>query len=187
MGLLQVNKFGTSDASRGCQQWELVVSEGLLEALAASREFSGRGADAPQGVLGMGMHTGNVLCQERRFQTPVLMSLPLSLSLPSLPLRRRYRSDSNQPLPGEPASATDPEPDESQPRDGQQPLLQHRAPHEHGANTSVFHGPRARGHGAAAGHGHHQDGPGAEHCRINAPSSAQYRNAASSLPGCKYN
>ncbi|KAJ7403956.1 Epsin-2 [Willisornis vidua] len=104
---------------------------------------------------------------------------------------RRYSTDSNQPLPSESASATDPEPDESESRDGNQPFLQCCAPDEHGANTSVFHGPRARGNGTDPGDGQrgldHQDGPGAEHCRINAPTSPQYRNPTISLPVCKYN
>lgn len=180
LGLLQGTKFGTAvRAVRG-------GSCGSVKGAGGTGCFQGThwGADAPRGVLGRGMHTGSVPCQDRWLQPLVLMAVP---HCPFSPRRRRYGSDSNQPLPGEPASASDPEPDASEPRDGQQPLVQHRAPSEHGANTSVFHGPRARGHGPAAGHGHHPHGAGAEHCRINAPSSAQYRNAASSLPGCKYN
>ncbi|PKU33041.1 epsin-2 isoform x2 [Limosa lapponica baueri] len=107
--------------------------------------------------------------------------------------RCRYSTDSNQPLPSESASAPHSQSDESEPCDGNQPFFQCCATDEHGANTSAFHGPRARGNGTDTSYGHcgldNQDGPGAEreHCRINDPTSSQYRNPAVSVPAYKYN
>lgn len=112
---------------------------------------------------------------------------------PSLKTRRCYSTNSNQPLPSESASATYSKSDESESRDGNQPFFQCCATDEHGANTSVFHGPSACGNGTDTSYGHcgisNEDGPGAEreHCRINDPTSSQYRNPTVSIPVYKYN
>lgn len=134
-----------------------------------------------------------ILCQQRGSPRPCVrrgaISFPLLPS--SLQTRCRHSTNSNQPLPSEPASATHSKPDESQSRDGNQPFLQHRAADKHGANTSVFHGPSACGDGPDTSDGpcgvSNEDGSRAERCRINDPTSSQYRHPTVSIPGYKYN
>jgi len=112
---------------------------------------------------------------------------------PSLKTRCSYSTNSNQPLPSESASATHSKSDESKSCDGNQSFFQCCATNKHGANTSVFHGPSACGNGTDTSYGHcgihNKDGPGdeREHCRINDPTSSQYRNPAVSIPVYKYN
>jgi len=209
--MFQVTRFRTSLSSDYSQKWKLVFSKGVFCGIGWCKETDCTCAPVqPQFAEGhpcrflrgvfwvwdlVGMCRRCVLCQKRRSPKPRVRGGTISSPLPpsSLKTRRCYSTNSNQPLPSESAPASHSKPDESEPRDGNQPFFQCRATDKHGANTSVFHGPSACGNGTDTSYGHcgvyNEDGPGAEreHCRINDPTSSQYRNPAVSIPVCKYN
>lgn len=82
LGLFQVTKFGTCVSSQGYQKWELLVSEGVLEALAAAREqtvlvLSFAGWQMLHRVFwGWRRTQGVFFARKDDFQTPVLMAAP---------------------------------------------------------------------------------------------------------------
>lgn len=160
--------------------------------------LSGTHTGFPTGWFGVGSMRGCTdgafFAEKDDFQNLNVYRGAISFPLPpSLKTRRSYSTNSNQPLPSESASATHSKSDESESCDGNQPFFQCCATNKHGANTSVFHGPSACGNGTDTSYGHcgfsNKDGPGAEreHCRINDPTSSQYRNPAVSVPVYKYN
>ena len=208
--MFQVTKFRTCLSSDYYQKWKLLVSKGMFCGIDRFKETDCTCAPAqlqfaewhPRRFLHrvfwgwerVGMYRRCVLCQKRQPPKPRVYGGASSFPLPpSLKTRRCYSTNSNQPLPSESASATHSKSDESESCDGNQPFFQCCATDQHGANTSVFHGPSACGNGTDTSYGHcgiyNKDGPGAEreHCRINDPTSSQYRNAAVSIPVYKYN
>lgn len=212
LGMFQVTKFRTWLSSDRYQKQKMLVNKGVfcgIDRFKETRLYLCT-STAPvcwmlsrqvslQGILGLGGY-GDVpkVCSlpEKMISKTLrsvyggVMSFPLP---PSLKTRRCYSTNSNQPLPSESASATHSKSDESESCDGNQPFFQCCATDKHGANTSVFHGPSACGNGTDTSYGHcgiyNKDGPGAEceHCRINDPTSSQYRNPTVSIPVYKYN